>query len=208
MGTDLRAIMDRDERMSKMLRDPDLTDDALLFALAGMEVIKQRRQSGRRRDFRSSHWMDEIAQLAFGGTETTARYRVKRIIADDVPRYQAPYTSVITCPAPMIRREGLCGKRASTSWVDRDPMTGEGEHVGYCSRHFTPQVDVAHRERLADWVANGKPSPPPNCGGVLARYFRTDWPKWYAWAAPGRTPMEGGKEATPPRPVFELIQGG
>ena len=49
MGTGLAAIMRRDERHRKMLHDPDLTGDLLLFALALDEVIEVRKADGRRR---------------------------------------------------------------------------------------------------------------------------------------------------------------
>lgn len=49
--TDLKAIMDRDERRRRMINDPDLTGDVLLLALALDEVITNRTEAGRRRSF-------------------------------------------------------------------------------------------------------------------------------------------------------------
>lgn len=207
MATDLRAIMDRDERMSKMLRDPDLTDDALLFALATLEFIKCMQQPRHRRGWKKKQdWMLEVSIMAFG--ESKKDYRVKRVIREDIPRYEASGAACSGCVAPMIRREGLCGKNTYTSWIDRDPLTGDARWVGYCTRHYGHDKDMEHRRRLEEWRANGEPSPPPNRGGVLARHISADWPHLYEWAAPHMTPLEGGKEATQPRPVFELIRGG
>lgn len=206
MATDLRAIMDRDEQMSKMLGDPDLTGDALLFALATLEFIKWMQQPRHRRGLKKKQdWLREVSIMAFGEPEKT--YGIARVIREDIPRYEAPGARA-GCTAPMIRRDGLCGKNTYSSWIDRDPLTGEAKWVGYCTRHYSHDKDVDRSRRVQEWRANGEPSPPPNRGGVLARHISADWPRLYKWAAPYLTPLEGGKEATPPRPVFELIQGG
>ena len=137
-------------------------------------------------------------------------YWVQAAVRNDLPRYEPenlkrPYERP-TCFAPMIRRVGVCGKSTTVMWTDRDPETGVGEYVGLCSRHRALEVNSRHR--LTAWRDNGEPSPPPNRGGILPRYFKTDWAKLYGWAAPGRTPLEGAREAVPPRPTLRLIQGG
>lgn len=206
MSTDLKAIMARDERRRKMLHDPDLTDDLLLFALCLDEVVRIRSEDGRRRK-KAGHWVADVAALAYGaGSHYHQRYWGKQVIADDVPRYEPPRTEYDSpCVAPMIRREGLCGKSGTTRLLDHDPVTGEQRWICLCTRHRG--VEPSFRVREQEWVANGKPVPPANTGGVLRRYWDADWDRIYQWAAPHREPMEGGREATPPRPTLRLIQG-
>ena len=67
MSTDLRAIMDRDERRRRMLNDPDLVGDALLFALALDEVLATRKEQRRR----LGSWVDDVAELAWGPEQTS-----------------------------------------------------------------------------------------------------------------------------------------
>jgi hypothetical protein len=206
MTSDLKAIMARDERRRRMLNDPDLTGELLLFALALDEVIVTRKEQGRRT---LRNWVQEVAVLAHEETSYYLRYWGKSVLRDDFPRYEAPRPHGRTvCVAPMIRREGPCGKVASLSWIDSDPITGESMHVGLCARHRGGEVQAYYDRRHAEWVANGKPIPPANTGGVLRRYFSADWDSIYQWARPGSTPMEGGREATPPRPKLRLIPGG
>jgi len=197
MSTDLRAIMDRDQRRRRMLHDPDLTGEALLYALAFDEVLSTSKTRKRRVD----HWA-EAAILAWGDDN---QHRLRRVITNDIPRFEPLRQGAVTpCVAPMIRREGLCGKRGTRLLVDRDPGTGEARWIGLCSRHR--ELETKFDARRREWAANGKPSPPPNAGGVLKRYFHTDWAQLYEWAAPWRTPLEGAREATPPRPTLRLIR--
>jgi hypothetical protein len=202
MSTDLRAIMDRDDRRRRMINDPDLVGDTLLFALAMQELIAARKE--HRRSLRS--WVDEVAELAWGRAPGDAgRFRVQRVIDGDIPRFEpAREHGQTTCVAPMIRRTGLCGKSASTSMVDHDPITGDARWIGLCSRHKDLRAKFDARRR--EWITNGKPSPPPNRGGVLKRYFKADWTEVYRWAAPWRTPLDGAVEPTPPRPKLRLVR--
>lgn len=200
MSTDLRAIMEHDERRRRMLNDPDLVADALLLALALDEVLASRKEAGRR----LGNWVDDVAELAWGPGEHR-RDLVQRVIGNDVPRFEPIRdTRALACIAPMIRREGLCGKRGTWSTIDRDPETGEARWIGLCGRHRDLQAKFGSRRSA--WLANGKPSPPPNVGGVLKRYFAADWDQVYRWAAPWRTPLDGAPEPTPPRPKLRLVR--
>jgi hypothetical protein len=202
MGTDLKAIMARDERRRRMLHDPDLTGDLLLFALGLDEVIAIRQDQGRKTSGKS--WTAEVTRLV-RGTEEYRRYWAKHVVEQDVPRYEPIKSRGRGCIAPMIRREGLCGKTGSTHVLDVDPATGEATEGYLCARHrgLEGKFDALGRA----WRDNGKPCPPANAGGVLRRYFDADWDAIYRWASPWREPMEGGREATPPRPTLRLIQG-
>ncbi|WP_159840172.1 hypothetical protein [Nocardia sp. CY41] len=202
MSTDLKAIMDRDERRRRMLNDPDLTGDLLLLTLALDEFLVSRNEQGRKK---LRNWAWEVAHLTHGNSDYHLRYWTKKVIADDLPRYEPIKPKGRGCVAPMVRREGACGNAGTTSRVDRDPLTGDSRWVHYCARHKHLAGPV--EARIREWVENGKPSPPANTGGVLRRYFDADWDTVYRWAS-GREPMEGGREATPPRPKLRLITGG
>lgn len=206
MSTDLKAIMRRDERRRKMLNDPDLTGDLLLFALCLDEAIATRKEQGRKR---MRNWVAEVAALAYRADSAYhQRYWSRSVIRGDAPRYEPDgfLQGRYLCVAPMIRRDGLCGKKSAVRWLDPDPMTGVSTPVGMCSRHRGGELEAYYDRRRREWVANGKPSPPANRGGVLKRYFNAPWEEIYRWS--GREPMEGGREATPPRPVLRLIRGG
>lgn len=186
---------------ARMFADPDLTGDALLFSLCLLGSLTDRRIQGRRG---AAVPFEEIRD------RTGLRpYSIKRVIADDAPRYEPPRVFERSCCiAPMIRRDGPCGKHATHSWMDRDPLTGEASHVGYCRRHMTRAADLLRWDRYQQWLTQGKPVPPNNVGGVLPRYFATDWDKWYAWAAPWRVDTGPGPDPPPPRARLRLIQGG
>lgn len=204
--TDLLAIMRRDQRRRQMLNDPDLTGQTLLFALALDEVLANRKEQGRR-SFR--RWVHDVEELAVGHTPDVARrtYWAKRVIGDDLPRYEPNRDQgSAVCSAAMIRRAGACGKRATSSLVDRDPDTGEARWIGLCSRHREMRATFDARKKA--WIANGKPSPAPNAGGVLKRYFVADWTAVYRWAVPYREALEGSRDATPPRPRLRLVTSG
>ncbi|WP_306365484.1 hypothetical protein [Nocardia sp. CC227C] len=205
-STDLRAIMARDERRRRMLNDPDLTGDVLLFALALDELLATRKEQGRRS---LKNWVAEVAELAHGTDDYYQRYWGKKVIRDDFPRYEVIDRNPgrPRCVAPMVRREGVCGRSSQVWFVDPDPETGEGRYVGLCRRH-RPGLEGYYERRREQWRRNGKPRPPANTGGVLRRYFNADWDAIYQWARPGVEPMEGGREATPPRPKLRLIPGG
>ncbi|MGW2666085.1 hypothetical protein ACWCW7_34460 [Nocardia tengchongensis] len=198
--------MSRDERRRRMLNDPDLTGDLLLFAMALDEVIVTRREQGRRS---LRNWVIDVAALAHGTDRAYyVRHWGRNVVGDDIPRYepQGSNRRGIGCVAPMLRREGLCGKRSSVLLTDYEPETGIAQHVGLCARHRG--LEAGYEQRRLAWIEHGKPLPPANTGGVLRRYFDADWDAIYHWARPGLKPMEGGREATPPRPKLRLLSGG
>ncbi|MFR9753981.1 hypothetical protein ACL02S_23480 [Nocardia sp. 004] len=207
VSTDLQTILCRDERRRGMLADPDLTGDTLLLAFALDEVLEIRCEQGKKHLGRM--WIREVTILAYGPNSLAAqRSWVKRTIADDVPRYEPQRgPGRATCVAPMIRRDGPCGHSATVRFFDIvDPETGTSRWVGLCRRH-------RDQERLSDarraaWVANGKPTPPANTGGVLRRHLSDvlDWNSVYRWACPERPPMEGGRAPTPRRPRLWLVR--
>ena len=199
-GDEIVEAIDQHRAIQDLFTDPDLTDRLLLIAIAF-----RTRVIGKR--FTKAHtWLDELAEVT-GLRPLTIQLAIGR----DVPRYQPPSPGFdALCDAPMIRRAGPCGQRASRHGSDIDPTTGEEHPIGRCSRHDDRSVWLARDAHLKEWIANGKPRPPHNAGGLLARHFPSDdWPKVYAWAAPHieQTPGEG-KPPTPRPPKLTLIRGG
>lgn len=210
------ALLARD-RMLAIAADPDLTGDTELFAFCLLAYLIERRQTRRK----STNWAEKVGEMMmnprrvkiqFGSDSvvTDGAWKCRRIIADDIPRYQTPPRDGRGCIALKSRGPNVgkpCGK-GGTLWLDRDPETGQGQYLSYCDRHMPVGAKQSHRERYQQWVENGKPSPPANTGGVLARHFRADWAKLYAWADPHTTPLPDGKPATPLRPRLSIIDGG
>jgi hypothetical protein len=132
----------------------------------------------------------------------TSERWVMRVMGADFPRYEPTERHTSRCVAPMIRREGSCGRSSSTRWLDRDPETGIQRWVGLCSRHATPEAKAPWDARIVAWRDNGSPLPPVNMGGHLARHFNGDWDALYAWACPWR---DKNNNREPPRPKLRLI---
>lgn len=193
------ALRDRDT-MRAIAFDADLSQDAKLFAFCLLVHLADPGAGHEGQD-----WVRAVSELMQPGNA----YRVRSVIAADVPRYEVPYVYA-RCVAVKTRGPDAggrcCGSPSGGPWLDRDPLTGEGRYIGYCTRHFTDVIRQLRVDREAQWIANGRPSPPANTGGVLARYFRTDWDALYRWAAPDVVPSVRGDAPAAPRLV--LIRGG
>lgn len=176
----------------RMLADEDLTGDLLAFAL----VVLHMDNTGP-----GKNWCDR-ARIALGWEW----WKVRHIASRDAPHYLPTDRSTEGCIAPMIRRDGTCGKRGTTTFSQFvDPRTGERELVTVCSRHNPPR---RHRHPSFDaWEANGEPTPPANTGGVLARYFTGPAiAGLYEWARPDYD-REGKGMPRTTRPTLRLIRG-
>lgn len=201
--TDLNLLMRTHQLIVDACNDPDLDREALMFVVCMTVLIYESKTSATGR-LRMRHWPRSLAEMARADPGFAAR-----VIRNDIPRYTTPVPeSGHRCTAPMIRRE-TCGKKSVVSWVERDPDTGEGHWQGLCSRHWKQHDDPQQRQRRHEqWIANGQPTPAPNVGGVLRRYFTADWPALYQWANPDVAPAEGAKPKTPPRPKLTVLDGG
>lgn len=207
MSTDVFGIMRRDTRCRTMLNDSELTGETLLFALAADEMIYSRKESSAP----LHDWIVAVEEVACG---TVSGWWAKEIIRKGIPRYELDRPWIpVSCVALMIRRGGLCGRASGPMFMDRDPETGEARWVGLCSRHRDMRSQYEARKK--EWFENGKPSPPPNKGGVLKRYYTTDWNALYRWASPcwelpeTEPDPEPAREPAPPqRPTLRLIHGG
>lgn len=152
------------------------------------------------------------------------RQRSAVLVNEDRPRYEMPRGSGDRCQAPMIRREGECGKPGSTSTHRVDPVTGWRTLVWSCTRH-----DQWGREQHAMMMAAPKVEPIPNRGGLMPSFLvlktgqegwariyeeasqvcRSGWvpPKGYSltaddWPTPGKDPLP-----TPPRLRLAALDG-
>ena len=209
MGTtDLKAIMREHQLMVDVCKDDDLSGDAKLFVLLAISLWSAPPADApaiKRIGKPPRHSLRELAERS---GHHSGMWWIQKVIRDDIPRYQHPVPDHRTCTAPMIRREGECGKNAISSGVLYDPITGEGTWYGFCSRHRNHRDDWTIQQQNKEWDLNGRPSPPPNKGGILRRYLKTDWDAYYKWAAPYATPLAGAKPATPPKPELRLVVGG
>src|SRR5690554_1916727 len=132
----------------------------------------------------------------------------------------------LTCGRPMIRREGLCDRNASSQRRLTDPATGRRQWVGCCSQSACKRwfTDLLERNRR-ELAANPPPTPAANTGGVLERHLpEVDW--WVVWKQvdPGWCPPPEGRpfgkptltvivggdepEMSVPRPALTVIEGG
>lgn len=205
MSTDLKALMRSHQRFIDVCTDPDLDSDAKLFAVLVLAVIHERESAGRK-SLKHRSLFQAVAAMS---NHRSPNYWIRQVIQKDIPRYDPPRPDDHQgCLAPMIQREGNCGKRAIVSGIDRDPLTGVGVPYAFCSRHRNHRDDWKIQQNIKQWVENGKPSPPPNAGGVLRRYFDSDWDALYKWAAPYITALKGEKPPTLPKPNLTLIHGG
>lgn len=202
-STDLKSMMRRTQLIADICNDPDLSPNAKLFAVCTIVFTAEKAASASARMAKRNRWLQQVAQMV--GEDS--RW-VRSVIRHDIPRYEPPQPTHRGCTASMIQREGLCGKSSVIAGFERDPLTGEATWYAYCSRHRNHEDDWRIRQQAKQWHANGEPSPAPNAGGVLRRYFATDWPALYEWAAPYQKPLDGAKPPTLPKPKLTLILGG
>jgi hypothetical protein len=113
------------------------------------------------------------------------------LIRADLPRYEPPRDSETgLCEAPMLRRDGPCGKNGMQSFHVTNPHDGTWRLVSYCTKHrdIANKVHAAERERKR----RGVPEPMPNRGGLLPCYVRWDWEKNYRLARSSWEPPKVG----------------
>lgn len=190
---DVRALVDGDEVARKMYADPALTRDLLAIGLAVNYLLR--------------HGEARLRPQTLADMLGLDRRTVMWTLADDRPRYLIPDTTTFSgCQAPLTRKPGRCGAARWSvkgyAWV---PNTGERYPVSACDRHRHWAAEVV-RESEYDWRQAGAPRPPANAGGVLARYFDTDWPTVYRWGDPAWTPPPAEPERTL-RPRFTVLPG-
>lgn len=207
------AVYARDQ-MLQIAGADDLDSDVKLFSLCLLAFLAGQRRDGHDR----GDWAAAVGEmLSRHGVDRSARDSVslcRSIIAKDIPHYEVPALGAerLRCPVPRGsgRRAGdPCGKATvGAHFIDYDPVTGEGTWLAYCRGHSDPARHEQRRLRYRAWVDNGRPSPPPNTGGLLPRYFQADWTALYRWADPDRRPAPQWCPPGPPRPHLTVIPGG
>lgn len=197
-------------RYIQLCIDPDLDGDATLFAVCLQTFITQVNELGpaERRVYMRNWWWHVGRMAKPDKPAWQVRHWVKDVLTKDRPRYVpegfgAPVI-LAQCEAPMQRRDGPCGKRPTVFVEDRDPLTGEGRWAHFCYRHRALAAPL--QARRDEWFRNGMPEPAPNAGGVLNRYFKSDWTKLYQWAC-AQDPADGAKPPTMPPPMLKIVRG-
>lgn len=135
--------------------------------------------------------------IVFGGVPHVydrADTQFNKVMSDDIRRYRSwldPRNSIHVvrpCEAPMVRRDGLCGKPASGREDIYDLATGERYGVARCGRHIQWACELT-RDNHRVWRAipeDKRPIPPANSGGVLRRHLpELDWPAYWLRLDPG-----------------------
>ncbi len=200
MSTILPAASQRyAKRIRAMLDDPECVGDLLAIGVALADMIDLNAPGDR-------NW-STIGTRVYGPKGLWAT--LKQVLREDVRRYDVRHdpdagTWSSKCAAPMIRRQGPCGQRATRRTTVTDVDTGRQQWLAACSRHaewFT--ATVTQRRQVAAEVETI--DPPANAGGVLERHFPdVRWEFVYEWVSPGW--IEPGERVEAPKLV--LIKGG
>jgi hypothetical protein len=188
----------RGSRSIRMMQDPNLGGDTLLVGL----VLAARIDFGLK-----LKGLKQLAAIAFpDGPERANYYRAQRAFKDDIRTYRPPRRGLdeALCDAPMVRREGTCGRRASSSAYLTDWSTGEMTHLSSCSRHYAWQESTWRRNRAEK--PDVVPLPAANWGGHLRMHLpEFNWPKFWARLDPRW--VEHPETQSWPKPQFNLVLG-
>lgn len=210
--------------IGRMTADPDLHGDLLLLGI----LMAERLVFGPE----GSLDMGEIAAKVQGPRPN--RHMFMRLLRSDIRRYDpqadpdnARRSHSVPCQAPMIRREGVCGKRASTAGLLTELETGRRLWGGGCRRHREWWYQYQRDNQIAvKELGSRLPTPAANAGGILARHLpRIDWPDYWrkldpSWVEPPEVDphipptfrlllgeCEQGDEPAPEPPALRLIRG-
>ena len=212
------------QRVARMLADPECVGELLLVGIGMARCV----------DLSDPPWGDDgympipvISDAIYGRRELPGRivgsihrteqgdrrprYRIRSVFYADRRRYCPDvdgdrHWANVTCGRPMVRRDGLCGRSASSNARRlTDPVTGQRRWVGSCSQPACKQwlVDLLDRNR-AELAAHPAPVPAANTGGVLERHLpEIDW--WAVWRAVDKewTPPPEGRRFE--RPTLRLL---
>lgn len=185
-------------RIEAMVADPECFGDLLLVGVA------------LARHFIIGPGGASTITAVCAGVFPPGRYRDARArsaVREDIRRYQPPNQNWIACAAPMVRRDGACGRHSTQTALLTNPETGERDWFGACNRqdHQT-WWRKAIRENKAYLDANPAPTPAANTGGVLARHFpEVDWEGLWKALDPRWTPPPE-REPLPAR-RFRVLMG-
>jgi hypothetical protein len=195
-----------------MWSDPELTGDLLAIGLYWAQALHL--SDGGPPATLSSL---STAQAVYGHVNDQTWQAMRGTLLKDARRYD-PFTDPRNqlfwsgaCQAPMIRRNGLCGKPGNRTHgtVVRDLETGERIYPPRCPRHIqwaeqTARTNKAAWDALAGPDGPGQPIPPANTGGVLRRHLpELDWPAY--WTALDPRWVEPPERVPFVRPTFTVL---
>jgi hypothetical protein len=185
-GRELKRMMAVHDRLASVMADDRFTlptrrgPDVRMFAVASIWALAERAPEPWER-------VSEILHMRTWDD-------FWRYIAADAPRWEPePWDHDGRCEAPMIRRDGPCGQRATLHLTARvtSPQDGTWRIARYCKRHEDHARQAARADRLMV-AAGAMPEPVPNTGGLLPCYLSWSWPDQYARARPGWKPPSYG----------------
>lgn len=222
VGKNAQALHAHDRRVASMLADPECVGELLLVGIAmarsldlndpgwvndrmPMKTIAER--------IYGRHWLP--AYLLYPGrnrADTNPWRRLRDVFRHDRRRYEPaarPGYDSGTCGRPMIRRDGLCGRNATTWRTMTDPTNGHRTRIGACSQKPCKQwLTDLHSRNQAELDTNPPPEPAANTGGVLERHLpEIDW--WKVWRAvdPTWSPPPEGRAFERPRLTLLIGDG-
>lgn len=186
--------------------DQDLNQRLKLFVLSATHLWETKSARSEVKTFRREHWAYRALRLMgyTGTTEEltpTLRYGILR---DDVPKYRLP-DAPIACVGTMLRPAGApCSRKTTVQTTIPNPLTGERQWFGACSRPIhRGDFDEQRKAAWQAWRDNGEPTPKPNSGGLLLRYFTTGIEPLYAWA--DEKYQRGDRAPEPPEPSLASV---
>jgi hypothetical protein len=189
-------------RSARMLDDPDLDGELLLVGLAFARFL----------DFggvpAGKALNTNMVARCVWPKNPRRNWSIKRVVAADARTYQPPLRYDMDgrhCGAPMIRRDGPCGRPSTWSRLVTDWSTGEQSWLLACARHvpWYDQMCRENRETKPDRLV----VPAANHGGILARHIpEFAWPKIWHWATDGTWVEHPEVEPWKP-PTFTLVLG-
>lgn len=200
MNETYSALREYRKRIAAMLEDPECTGD--LFAL-GVSLL----------DFAILRIDRDERSWSYYADRAGIRY-VRGVLRGDIRRYDALKDADASgparqCGAPMVRRQGPCGKSSSRRALLTDAETGRKQWIAACSRHADWFESRVRSNRAKVEVSNPE-RPPANAGGVLARHIpEIDWRATWLKLDPDWTaPPEVEPEEVPLKPRLTLVLGG
>lgn len=209
MDADLAAIVDEHTRFMAVLTDTRMGRDLKLLAACTCVYLTECRQNDQHPKI-GQPWLIRVGQLARPDLGIAKqRAWVWSALRDDRLFYApTPLPADSGCTQP--KTGGVCGKPVYEKRVDRHPLTGAATEIAYCTGHWSHEERQRLTQQANAWMANGRPEPEPNHGGVFASHFplqntgTTGWARWYAWSqahvddpTPGSTPTAAGGTTQP-----------
>jgi hypothetical protein len=200
------ALREYRRRVAAMLDDPECGGELFSLGVALLDFAVLKTSD----DKTWKHYADRA-----WGNSPYGRWQIRDVLRKDIRRYDAIADAESSgprraCGAPMIRRQGPCGKSASIQTMLTDVDTGRRQWIAACARHREWFDARTFANRQAVDTAEKVVVPAANAGGVLARHIpEIDWPALWVTLQPGWTPPpESEPEEVHLKPRLRLVLGG